>query len=87
MWIILVWLSCVSVRVGPSSTSALPTYKCCKSLLSVCPCSQLPSAFGEEEGPNEPLTVLLRAKCMLFIALSACPLPVMYASFAHVKPK
>lgn len=66
MWIILVWLSCLAVTVGPSSTSALPTYKYCKSLLSICLCSQLPSAFWEAEGPNEPVTVLLRAKYALY---------------------
>lgn len=85
MWIILVWLSRLSVRLGPSSTSALPTYKYCKSLLSVWPHSQLPSAFWEVEGPNEPVTVLLRAKCMLFMALCARPLLVMCANFTHRK--
>lgn len=84
MWIILGWLSRLALRVRPSSISALPPYKYCKSLLSVWPRSQLPSAFWEVEGPNEPVTVLLRAKYMLFIALSACPLLVMCANFTHV---
>lgn len=87
MWFILVWLSHLAVRVGPSSTSALPTYKFCKSLFSVWLSSQLPSAVWKVEGPNEPVTILLRAKCTLFIALSACPRPVICANPAHVKHK
>ena len=75
------------IRVGACVTSALPTYQHCKSLFSTGLSSQLPSAFQEVEGPKEPVTVLFRAKNVLFRALSASPLPVICANFAHVKHK
>lgn len=62
---ILVLFSHVAVRVGPKSTPAFPTYKYCKPLFSTWLSSQLPSAFWEMKGPNEPVTILLRVKCTL----------------------
>lgn len=87
MWIIQVWLPPLAVRVGASSTPVLPTYKYWKSLFSILPSSQLPSAFWEGKCPKEPVTVLLRAKYTLFIALSACLLLTRCANFAQVKHK
>lgn len=85
-WIILVWLAHFAAGWDPAATQHFPFINTVNHS-SLWLSSQLPSAFWEGEGPSEPVIVLLKAKYELFTALSACPLPVICASFAHVKHK